>query len=402
MLRMWRIRDIRLYLIGCLVSFTGSYMQTVGIAWHIYQLTHSAFYLGILGIVGFTPTLIAFLPAGFLVDKSHKKNVLLYAEVIMGVLSLVLFFFTQIHHISVWLIFSVLFFNSMVSAIEIPARAATVPLIAPDEHLNQALNSQTLVRQVGSVVGPALAGFCIALYGVQSTYLLNGLSFFFFFAMILFIHIPRVIAPVTISLHAVVEGMQFIKQNSLIGITMILDFLASFFAGAMVLLPVFAKTIYHVDAQQLGLLYAAPALGAIIAGIYFSAKPNLPHQGKILLAGVVVYALGTIGFGLSKSFLLGFMFLAIIGIGDMISTFIRNIIRQRLTPDTLRGRVLSVVMVFFMGGPYLGDTEAGFVAGLLGAPTSVVLGGVLALVMVAGIALKMPNLRKYQGSENLA
>lgn len=390
-------RDLRLFLLGSFLSFTGSYMQIVGIGWHVYTLTHSAYFLGLLGIVGFMPSLISFLPAGVIVDIHHKKDILLITEGILAIVAGFLFLATAFHIVNVWIIFSLLFCASLFAAIEAAARAATIPLIVPGTHLSQALSLQTLSRQIGAVVGPALAGFAIALYGVGSIYLFNAISFVIFFALILFISVPVVKEKGEITKELVFEGVKFIKNNSLIATTMLLDFFATFFAGAMILLPVFAKDIYHVNAQELGFLYAAPSLGAMLAGIYISAKTSLSHQGKLLLISVIVYALGTIGFGLSHVFFLGFLFLAVLGAGDMVSTVIRNVIRQQLTPATLRGRVLSVVALFFMGGPYLGDAEAGFVAGFLGAPASVVIGGVLTLFLTLGIAWKIPSLRKYKG-----
>lgn len=391
-----KIPPFRLYLIGSFISFIGTYMQIVAIGWHVYSLTHSAFYLGILGLVGFVPALIAFLPVGVMVDVHHKKDILLLTECLLGVVAFLLFITTQTHIITIWLLFTLLFISSLISSAEGATRHATIPLLIPPHHLSQALSLQTVARQIGAIIGPALAGFAIAFYGVQSVYLLNALSFFFFFAMILFLTVPKVVAKGDITTDVVFEGIRFIKNNSLIATTMLLDFFATFFAGAMVLLPVFAKDVYHASAQQLGLLYAAPSVGAVVAGVYFSSKKKLHHQGKVLLAAVGIYGLGTIGFGLSSVFILGFFFLAVLGAGDMVSTIIRNVIRQTLTPPTLRGRVLSVVALFFMGGPFLGDAEAGFVAGFFGAPISVVVGGVATILVTLGIAWKSPKLRNYE------
>lgn len=389
-------RDLRLYLIGSFISFVGSYMQVVGIAWHIYVLTHSAFSLGFLGIVGFLPTLLAFLPAGVMVDKHHKKTLILISEFLLGIFALVLFAATTLSLINIWIIFSMLFLSSLIGTIEGPSRQATVAIVASQENLSQALSLQTLSRQMGAVIGPALAGFCIALYGVQSIYLLNAFSFFFFFLMILFMQIPRVTAQIESTKGAIVEGIRFLKNNSLIGISMFFDFFANFFAGAMILLPVFAKDIYHVNAQGLGLLYAGPSIGAVISGFYFASQTKLFRPGLSLIVAVAIYAIGTIGFGLSKDFWLGFFFLVIIGAGDMVSTVVRSFIRQNLTPDNLRGRVMAIGQLFYSGGPFLGDAEAGFVAGFLGAPASVVVGGILTLILSLGIGFKSAKLREYK------
>ena len=174
---------------------------------------------------------------------------------------------------------------------------------------------------------------------------------------------------------------------------------ATFFSSATVLLPIFSKEILLVGPQGLGILYAAPSIGAIVAGWIFSYFRHLKNQGKILLAAVTFYGLATALFGISSNFVLSFVFLAFAGAGDVVSAIIRNAIRQLATPDHMRGRMTSVNMIFYNGGPQLGEMEAGFMAGLLGLRQSVVIGGVATILFTLVTYALVPKLRNYQGHD---
>jgi predicted MFS family arabinose efflux permease len=178
---------------------------------------------------------------------------------------------------------------------------------------------------------------------------------------------------------------------------MLLDFIATFFASATALLPIFATDILRVGAEGYGVLFSAAAVGALSMGLILSLLHRIPRQGPVLLGAVGVFSLATIVFGISRVFWLTFLALAVSGATDMISMVIRNTARQLQTPDSLRGRMVSLTMIFFMGGPQLGEFEAGAVADWLGAPVSVVIGGLGSLIATAWIGVATPELRKYNG-----
>jgi MFS family permease len=180
---------------------------------------------------------------------------------------------------------------------------------------------------------------------------------------------------------------------------MLLDFFSTFFSSAYALLPIFAQDILHVGPQGLGILFAAPGIGAVLAGLVMAHMHNIKKQGMILLASVGVYGFATILFGVSTSFTLSLLALFLIGAGDSISAVIRNTVRQIATPDHMRGRMTGVNMIFFKGGPQLGEFEAGLLASALGGPWSVVIGGIGTIVAVGVMAFFIPTLRKYQGDE---
>jgi hypothetical protein len=196
---------------------------------------------------------------------------------------------------------------------------------------------------------------------------------------------------------ALVEGLRFTYKQRLIWSTMLLDFWATFFASARTMLPIVAGDVLKVGVQGYGLLATAQPMGAIIAGGILALRKEMKRQGVVLLVSVVVYGVATAVFGLSTIFSLSYVLFALTGAGDTVSTVIRGTLRQLLTPDHLRGRMTSVNMVFFMGGPQLGELEAGLVAAAVGAPFAIVTGGIATVLITGWIAWKYPGLRRYEG-----
>src|SRR5438034_599325 len=256
--------------------------------------------------------------------------------------------------------------------------------------MQNAISLNTIMFQIASVLGPAAGGLVIASLGVGWAYALNAASFLFVIAALLRMRDlpPREGRGANdISLAAAVEGLRFVFRTPLIRSSMLLDFFATFFASATALLPIFAQDILRVGPQGYGLLSAAPSVGALLTSVALVPLiDRMDRRGASMLWSVLGYGLATILFGLSRSFALTFMCLAATGATDTVSMVIRNIIRQLNTPDSMRGRMTSVNMIFFMGGPQLGELEAGAVAGALGAPFSVVSGGIACLLATAWVA----------------
>jgi MFS family permease len=262
--------------------------------------------------------------------------------------------------------------------------------------------------QTASVAGPAVGGLLIAATSVGWVYVVNAISFLFVIAALLMMRdVPsrRPSEPGTrddVSLHAALEGLRFVFRSPLIRSTMLLDFFATFFSSATALLPIFAQDILRVGAEGYGWLYAAPAVGALVtSAAMVPLTDRVERRGPVLLWAVAGFGLATVVFGVSRWFWLTFSCLALTGATDTVSMIIRNIVRQLETPDRLRGRMTGVNMVFFMGGPQLGELEAGAVANWFGAVFSVVSGGIGCVVAVAWVAFTTPALRRYRKSEAL-
>src|SRR5437773_865103 len=259
--------------------------------------------------------------------------------------------------------------------------------------------------QFASVAGPPLAGLVIAGPGLAWVYAVNAVSFLMVIAALLVMRArPRqATAPATrITWAAAREGLRFVFAQPIVRSTMLLDFADTLFASATALLPIFAQDILHVGARGYGWLYAAPAVGAVAtSAAMIPVTDSIERRGPVLLWAVVLFGIATIVFGVSHWFWLTFLCLAVTGATDTISIIIRNIVRQLETPDRLRGRMIGVNMVFFIGGPQLGEFEAGAVASWLGAVFSVVSGGVGCLIATGWVALSTPALRHYRATERL-
>lgn len=408
-------RDFRLLWFGQLISTAGTMMQVAAVNWHIYQLignravelvffghevelNSGAIALGGVGIARFIPVVIFALMGGVFADAYDRRKVMIASQSAMMLFSAVLAVATLRGNVSIWLIYSMTALGAAAAAFDAPARQSLVPNLVPRAHLANAVSLNTLLWQIGTIAGPTLAGFIIAWSGVSLVYALNTLSFLaVLIALLLMRYSGRAASPQHLSRGSLLEGLRFVFSSRIILSTMLLDFFATFFSSATTLAPIFATDILHVGSSGYGLLLAAPAVGALIAGSLLSLRETIPHQGKVLLVAVGLFGLCTALFGISRWFPLSLLFLAGAGAADTVSTVIRSTLRQLITPDDLRGRMTAVNMVFFMGGPQLGEFEAGLVAGGLGAPLAVVSGGVATILLTAWVAWYFPRLRRYEG-----
>jgi MFS family permease len=390
---------------GQIVSVTGSQMQSVAINWHVYLLTHSPLALGLVGAFRAGPIILCSLAGGVVADVADRRLLMIATQSIMLSCSAILALVTLRGLTHVWPIFLLTALASAAWAFDTPARQSLMPALVPPRDFPNAVSLSMLMFQIGMIVGPTLAGFVLASRGPGLVYALNAVSFL---AVILGLALMKVGGrpaqdtndKSSISLQALAEGLRFVWRTPIIVQTMTLDFVATFFASANQLLPIFAKDILIVGARGLGFLVAAPAVGAVMAGLVMARVGALKQQGKIVIISVAVFGAATIGFGVSRIFWFSLVMLAITGAADTVSTILRQTIRQLATPNHLRGRMTSVNMIFFMGGPQLGEVEAGGVASLIGAPLSVVTGGVGCVLAALITFVKAKSLRSYEGDES--
>lgn len=398
-----KFTNFRNYLLGAFLSEIGNQMQVVAVAWQVYEMTRNPASLGLIGLANFLPIILFSLVGGLVADKVDRKKLLILSQAAQLILAIVLFTMTITHFINPLMIYGILVLVATSQSFSIPARQSVLPHLVPKQYFMNAVSLNVLQFQSATMIGPAIAGFLIGGIGVSAVYLLNAVSFLFFIGSVLSIRVPlqrHNIDEVKFSIKSIMEGIKFITKTPILYTTMILDFAATFFGTATILMPVFAQDILKVGPQGLGFLYSAPAIGGVLAGLLVSALHHkIEHQGKVIIAALSLYGLATIGFGLSKIFALSIFFLILVGFGDMVSTIIRNTIRQIITPDHLRGRMASVMRIFFQGGPQLGDMEAGFLAKVIGGPASVVVGGVGVLIVIFLLTFKGKALRQYHGKD---
>lgn len=399
----FKSRDFSVFLYSQLVSNIGSQMQLVALNWHIYQLTHSALALGLLGLFRFVPIFVFSLIGGSVADSHNRKRILYVAQFFMILCAIILSFTTYTGTVNTKIIYLVTVFATIALSFEMPARHAFIFSLVKREQIVSASSLGSIFFQLSMIIGPTLSGLLIAHGSLELIYLLNALSFMFSMTGLYFIKADGKIQgeKVKVSITAVLEGLRFVKSKTMIWSTMLLDFFSTFFSSATALLPIFAQDILLLSPERLGLLYAAPSIGAVLAGIIIAQKHDLRRQGLALLFSITLFAIGMIIFGLSKIFWLSFLALIVVGFGDSISTIIRRAIRQLETPDYLRGRMNGINMIFFLGGPQLGEFQAGFLAQYMGAPFSVIAGGVGTLTVVILMGLKISPLRKYDRHQDI-
>jgi len=310
------------------------------------------------------------------------------------------------------------------SAFDAPARQALVPKLVPAIDLPAALALNLVVLHASMIGGPGLAGLLLAggthaagagsasaatagsLPVIGLIYAFNAVSFLAVIIALVLMRTNTAPDPGTVAadehpIESLKAGLRFVFTTPIMVWTMGLDFVATFFSGSLSLLPIFADQILHVGAAGYGWLVAAPALGALIGSLYTSLVHLPRQQGRVLLWAIVAYGAFTILYGTGPSYWVVFAALAGTGLSDLVSTVIRQTLRQLLTPDALRGRMTSVNMIFFMGGPQLGETEAGLVASLfasaaVGARVSVISGGVLTILAATVVAARSARVREYE------
>jgi MFS family permease len=411
-----RHRNFRLLWVGLLISFSGSLMQSAAILWHVSLLVpddRRALALGMVGLVRVVPIIFFSLLSGVAADVFDRRKLMLVTQSVSTVLAAALAILTWRGLGSVWPVYAIAAASSAAGAFDLPARQSLVPNLVPREHLANALSLNTIMFQVAAVSGPAAGGIVIAQLGVGWAYALNAASFLFVIGALLMMRdvsthahdaAHGTNAPATrkpdFTVAAALDGLRFVFRAPLIRSTMLLDFFATFFSSATALLPLYAQDILKVGANGYGWLYAAPAAGAILtSAVMVRAVDVITRRGHVLLAAVMAYGLATAGFGLSRNFWLSFACLAATGATDTVSMVFRNLIRQMETPDHLRGRMTGVNMIFFMGGPQLGELEAGLVANWAGPVVSVVTGGIGCMVATGWVAATTPALLEYRREE---
>jgi MFS family permease len=376
-------------------------MQFVAINWHVYLLTKSPFALGLVGLFRGVPIIICSLAGGVVADAIDRKRLMIVTQTIMLASAALLTAGTLSGFKSVWPIYVLSGIASAATAFDTPARQALMPTLVPIEDFPNAVSLAVIVFNVATIAGPAIAGFLLAESGPAIIYGINALSFVAVIGALIAMRASgqpelQTERKDALSLAALKEGLSFVWHTPIIVQTMTLDFVATFFASATLLLPIFAQERLHVGARGYGFLAAAPAIGSVLTALVMARLGTLHRQGRLVVASVAVFGVATAGFGVSTVYWVSLLMLAITGAADTVSTVLRQTIRQLVTPNHLRGRMTSINMMFFMGGPQLGELEAGVLAGFIGAPLSVVIGGLGSLIAAAIAAVKSKNLMKFE------
>lgn len=391
-----RYRNFRLLFTGRFVAQIGEMMVSVGVGWELYERTGDAFALGLVGLVQMIPVLLLSLPAGYLVDRLDRRMVTLWSQVVLigCSLALAVISFTQG---SLVLLYAILAVIGAARAFNNPAEAALTPQTVPKELYFNASTWSSTIWQMSAISGPAFGGFIIGLAQHAAwVYLVNAAAGTVLVVTLLLLRLSPQPRPETDEppLKALRAGWNFVRHTQIILASITLDMFAVLFGGATFLLPIYAKDILQVDATGLGLLRAAPSIGALVMAQFLSRRPPFQRSGVILLLAVAGFGIATIAFGVSTSFWFSLLMLALTGALDNISVVIRHTLVLTHTPDAMRGRVNAVNFLFIGASNELGGFESGVAAALLGPIGAVVSGGIGTLLVVGLVAWKAPLLRR--------
>lgn len=374
------------------------------IAYQVFQISDSALQLGLLGLVRFVPSLSLSLISGAVADRFDRRTIIVVTTLATMACSLALMLATQAGEASLPLIYGLLFIVALAATFEAPASQALLPNLVTRDTIGNAITVGTTVRSLAWVSGPALGGLVIATASIGTAYGVHAaLCLVAVLALIPLRVDMYVMTRRAISVAAIKEGVGFVwHRQALLG-CMTLDLFAVVFGGATALLPIYALEILDVGAGGYGLLAASLELGALLMSLFLIFMPPIERPGRALIFAVVAFGLGTIVFGLSRSFPLTIAAYMFVGMADQLSVVMRQTTIQLATPDELRGRVSSVNMLFIGASNHLGAVESGTLAAVTSATFAVVSGGVAVLGVVGAVAAKMPQLWAYRtGGETLS
>lgn len=391
-----RSDNFRRYWIGNFVSILGMQMQTATVMWEVFNRTNDPFMVGLVDLVLVIPVLSLVLLAGHVADRLDRKAVLMTAVALTGLasLGLAVVSFYQVH---ITALFGCVFAIGVARAFQQPAKSSLLPQLVPRAIFSNAVTWNLSGFQLASVVGPALGGWVLALFGyAYVVYLLQVSATMTFLVML-----SRVRCAVTVEAHqaptlkSLGEGISFVWSRKAVLGAMTLDMFAVLLGGATALLPVFARDILHVGKVGYGFLWSAPAAGALVMSLALLHRRPMAKAGQTLLWSVAAFGVSIIVFGLSTSFAISLIALFMTGAFDCVSVVVRHTLVQILTPDRMRGRVSAISGMFISASNELGGFESGTLAKLTTPVVAVVAGGVGTLVVVAAAALTVPELRNY-------
>jgi predicted MFS family arabinose efflux permease len=375
-------------------------IQGVVVAWQVYDITHDPLSLGLMGLAEIIPVLVIGLYAGHLADRMNRHRITTASLALLFLCSMTFLTFNLIpgflHRHGALPFYAVIFVSGIARSFAQPARQAMGAELVERSLYPNAVAWRSSTWQFAAVAGPALGGLIYGFASPRVAYVADALLMAV--ATISFstiAYVPRAVNHVRESIGKSLSlGVKFVFSESVLLSALALDMFSVLLGGAEALLPVFADQVLHVGPQGLGVLRAAPAVGAVIASLYLAHRPPFKRAGSTLLWAVAVFAFCIIGFGLSRSVLVSLVLLAISGVADNVSVLIRSTLLQSLTPEQLLGRVSSVNSIFVGSSNELGALESGVAARLLGPVPAVILGAVASLAVVGVIGWRVPRLRK--------
>jgi len=396
-----KLKDFRLFLSFRFFMTIAAQMQSIIVGWQVYELTHDPLSLGLIGLAEALPFISIALYAGHIADRFNRKKIILWFDLLFlfasGLLLLITYHKTGIiGKFGVYPIYLCVAISGIARAFLYPATIALMAQVVPRSLYTNSSTWNSTIWQVAAITGPAIGGLMYGFFGVKVAYMAVLVFMLISFLLLLNIRsrpVPAIDEEETI-MQRLASGIRFVFSNQLLLGAMALDMFAVLFGGAVAMLPVFAAEVLKVGPQGLGLLRAAPMVGAVLMSVVLAYHPPVVRAGRLLMIGVAGFGLSIICFALSKNFYLSMGLLALSGMFDNISVVIRSATMQLVAPDEMRGRVASVNSIFIGSSNEIGSFESGVAAKLMGLIPSVIFGGMMTLGIVGATAKWAPKLRK--------
>jgi MFS family permease len=397
--------QFRLLWLGEAVSQVGRHITVVALPYQVYQLTRSPLAVGLIGLAQVVPLMTFSVVGGAIADHFDRRKVLLATQSGLAVTGLLFVGGALAGDPPLWFLYSTAGLQAALTGLDAPARIAAIPNLVPRQQLPSALALNQVLFQVSDIAGPAVGGLIIARFGLVWAYGADAISFGAAIAAIALVKpLPPQRAegedPPPTGFAAIRQGFAYLRGRRVIQSTFVVDLIAMVFGMPRALFPVLAAEAFHVGPAGLGLLFAAPAAGALVGALLTGWVRHVRHQGRAVLWAVSAWGVAIVAFGLSTDlFWLALGFLAVAGAADVVSAIFRGTILQSSVPDAMRGRLSSIHFGVVAGGPRLGDLEAGVVAQVVSPVFSVVSGGVAVVVGVIALAVLVPQLARYHAGE---
>jgi len=394
-----RHRNYRLWFIGQLVSLLGSWMQVTAQGFLVFQLTHSSAYLGYVGFAGGAPTWLFTLYGGVVADRIPRRTLMIITQTSMMILAFLLAALTFLDLVRPWHILVLAFFLGMANAFDAPARQAFVTDMVPREDLTNAIALNAAMFHAATTTGPAAAGLTYALFGPAWCFTVNGISFVAIIAALLMMRMPQLTKPAAkqSTFRELQEGIRHAVTDPIIRTLVIVVGVTSCFGISLTtLIPAWAVNILKGDATTNGLLLSGRGIGALCGALLIATLGRLPFKGKLLSLGMFGFPLCLLAFALAHQLALSLLSIVGVGMGLILVLNLANALVQTLTPESLRGRVMSVYMMTFFGLMPVGAMWIGMLAEHFGEVAAVIVNGLLALVFAAAVWSAAPKLRTHQ------
>jgi len=374
----FRYRDFRLFWISLFLSNTGTWMQMTAISWLLYQMTSSPLQLGINGLFRAVPALAFGLISGAIADRFDRKRLLFTTQSLLCALALLLGVLDHSDTIEPWHIYIITFLSAVVGSCDGPARQAFYPSLVPQAILPNAVALNSILWKGAALIGPSVGGIAIGLMGTSGAFYANAVSFLFVIAALMAIRAPSPArGPARRFASDIWEGLRYVHSRKLILGIVCMEATSSIFGIDNAMLTIFASDLLRVGANGFGLLQSARGLGAIIGSSFYIALGQRPRQGKIILTAALFYGIAFALFALSDSFPMSLLLISCVGATDTVWAAARSTIIQWITPDRLRGRVMSIFQLANQGLNPLGQVETGFVVPIIGAREATFFGGTI-------------------------